>query len=81
MAEGQQQCMYVYVCVCVYNKTQIQMAFYATRFGMHGRRVRGRGGAIATCKPCISLCTTNSLTRAANNGYTDMQSRTCCSCK
>lgn len=44
MAEGQQQCMYVYVCVCVYNKTQIQMAFYATRFGMHGRRVRGRGG-------------------------------------
>lgn len=41
---GRTTAMYVCVCVCVYNKTQIQMAFYATRFGMHGRRVRGDSG-------------------------------------
>lgn len=29
---------YECVCVCVYNKTQIQMAFYATCLAMHGRR-------------------------------------------
>lgn len=42
MAEGRQQGQ-MHVCMYVgeYNKTQIQMAFYATCFGMPGRRAGG----------------------------------------
>jgi len=57
-------------------RAQIQMTWGQGLPGRQGRTVRwveewigGKAGAIATRKPCLSLCTTNWLTRAANNDH------------